>query len=58
MNLARASLILFVVALGAAVIGFGGSAGAAADIARVLFVVALILLLLSTIVHLLRRPLH
>lgn len=43
------AIIFFVIALIAAVLGFGGIAGAATDIARILFVVFLILFVLSLV---------
>lgn len=48
------ALIFFVVAIIAAVLGFGGIAGAAAGIAKILFFVFLILFVVSLIVG--RRP--
>jgi len=48
------ALIFFVVALIAAVLGFGGIAGAAAGIAKILFFVFLILFVVSLVMG--RRP--
>ncbi len=54
----RWSLIFMVVALVAAVLGFGGIAGDASAIARVLFFIFLVLFLVGLILGLLtgRRP--
>jgi uncharacterized membrane protein YtjA (UPF0391 family) len=48
------ALIFFVVAIIAAVLGFGGIAGAAAGIAKILFFVFLILFVVSLVLG--RRP--
>jgi uncharacterized membrane protein YtjA (UPF0391 family) len=48
------ALIFFVVALIAAVLGFGGIAGAAAGIAKILFFVFLVLFVVSLVMG--RRP--
>jgi uncharacterized membrane protein YtjA (UPF0391 family) len=48
------AIIFFVVALIAAVLGFGGIAGAAAGVAKILFFVFLILFVVSLVVG--RRP--
>ena len=45
----RYAVIFFVIALIAAVFGFGGIAGAATEIARILFVVFIVLFLVSLI---------
>ncbi len=45
------AVVFFVLALIAAAFGFGGIAGAAAGIAKVLFFVFLILLIVSAVVH-------
>jgi uncharacterized membrane protein YtjA (UPF0391 family) len=49
------ALTFFVVALIAAIMGFGGVAIAAASIAKVLFFVFLILFLFSLVAHMSRR---
>lgn len=41
------SLVFLIVAIAAAILGFGGVAGAATDIARMLFVVFLILAIVA-----------
>ncbi|MCC7406493.1 MAG: DUF1328 domain-containing protein [Phycisphaeraceae bacterium] len=48
----RWALTFLVVALIAAVLGFGALAGTAMDIARILFVVFIVLFLISLIAHL------
>ena len=52
------ALIFFVVALIAAAFGFGGIASASAGIAQILFVIFLILLVASLVMHFFsrRRP--
>jgi uncharacterized membrane protein YtjA (UPF0391 family) len=45
----RWALIFLIVALVAAVLGFGGVAGAAMDIAKLVFAVAIVLFLISAI---------
>ncbi|QFR34351.1 DUF1328 domain-containing protein [Ancylobacter sp. TS-1] len=51
------ALTFLVVALIAAVLGFGGIAGTAIEIAKIIFFVAIILFLVSAVVGLLRgRP--
>ena len=45
----RYAVIFFVIALIAAVFGFGGIAGATTEIARILFVVFIVLFLVSLI---------
>lgn len=54
----RWALIFFVVALIAAILGFTGIALAAAGIAKVLFFIFVILLALSLLGHVARRPQH
>jgi uncharacterized membrane protein YtjA (UPF0391 family) len=49
------ALTFFVVALIAAILGFGGVAIAAASIAKILFFVFLVLFLFSLVVHISRR---
>jgi uncharacterized membrane protein YtjA (UPF0391 family) len=49
------ALTFFVVALIAAILGFGGVAIAAASIAKILFFVFLILFLFSLVAHMSRR---
>lgn len=51
----RWAIVFFVVALIAAVLGFGGVAIAAAGIAKILFYLFLILFLITLVGHLLRR---
>lgn len=46
------AIIFFVVALLAAVLGFGGIAGAASGIAQILFYVFLIVFAISIVMHL------
>lgn len=48
------ALTFLVVALIAAVLGFGGIAGAAVDIAKLIFFVAIVLFAISAVVGLLR----
>jgi uncharacterized membrane protein YtjA (UPF0391 family) len=50
----RWALIFLVVALIAAALGFGGLAGTAVGIAKILFFVFLVLFLVSAVMHLLR----
>jgi uncharacterized membrane protein YtjA (UPF0391 family) len=50
----RWALIFLVVALVAAVLGFGGLAGAAVDIAKILFFIFLALFVISLVVNLVR----
>jgi uncharacterized membrane protein YtjA (UPF0391 family) len=54
-NLLHWALIFLVVALVAALLGFGGVAGTAMEGARILFWVALVLLIVSLIFGLARR---
>ncbi len=49
------AIIFLIVALVAAFLGFGGVAGTAMEGARILFWVALILFVVSTVVGLIRR---
>jgi len=49
------ALTFFVVALIAAILGFGGVAIAAASIAKILFFVFLVLFLFSLVAHMARR---
>lgn len=49
------ALTFLVVALVAAVLGFGGIAGTAIEIAKIIFFVAIVLFLVSAVVGLLRR---
>ncbi len=50
----RWALIFLVVALIAGVLGFGSIAGVSMDIARILFLVFIVLFLVSLVMHLLR----
>ena len=50
----RYAVIFFVIALIAAVLGFGGIAAGAADIDKLLFVVFLVLAVLSFVVNLVK----
>ena len=54
-NLLHWALVFLVVALVAALLGFGGVAGTAMEGARLLFWVALVLLLVSLVFGLMRR---
>lgn len=49
------ALAFFLIAILAAVLGFGGIAFAAAGIAKILFVIFLVLFLVSLIAHVARR---
>lgn len=49
------AILFLIVALVAAVLGFGGIAGTAIGIAKLIFVVAIILFLISAVMHLMRR---
>ena len=49
-------IIFLVVAIIAAIFGFGGIASAAIGIAKVLFYIFLILFIISLIMYLIRRP--
>ena len=51
------AITFLIVALVAAIFGFGGIAGAAVDIAKLIFFVAIVLFAISAIAHLVRgRP--
>jgi uncharacterized membrane protein YtjA (UPF0391 family) len=52
----RWALIFLIVALVAALLGFGGIAGAAVGIAKILFVVCLVVFLVLLIAGYVRRP--
>lgn len=53
----RWAFIFLIVALAAAILGFGGVAGAAAGVAKILFFVFLLLFIVGLLVHLVRgRP--
>ena len=54
-NLLHWAVIFLVVALVAALLGFGGVAGTAMEGARLLFWVALVFLLVSLVIGLMRR---
>ena len=54
-NLFFWALVFFVVAVVAALLGFGGVAGTAMEGARILFWVALVLFLISVVFGLMRR---
>ena len=54
-NLLHWAVVFLVVALVAALLGFGGVAGTAMEGARLLFWVALVFLLVSLVVGLMRR---
>lgn len=49
------AILFLIVALIAAVLGFGGIAGTAIGIAKLIFVVAIVLFLISAVAHLMRR---
>ncbi|MCX5497716.1 DUF1328 domain-containing protein [Kaistia dalseonensis] len=49
------AIFFLVVALVAAVLGFGGIAGTAIGIAKIIFIVAIVLFLISGVMHLMRR---
>jgi uncharacterized membrane protein YtjA (UPF0391 family) len=49
------ALAFLVVAIIAAIFGFGGIAGTAVSIAKLIFFVAIILFLVSAVMHLIRR---
>jgi uncharacterized membrane protein YtjA (UPF0391 family) len=51
----RWALIFLVIALVAALLGFGGLAGAATGIAKILFFIFLVIFVISLIMHLVRR---
>ena len=54
-NLLHYAIVFLVVALVAAVLGFGGVAGTAMEGARILFWVAIVLFLVSAVVGFVRR---
>jgi uncharacterized membrane protein YtjA (UPF0391 family) len=54
-NLIYYAVIFLIVAIAAAFVGFGGVAGTAMDGARLLFWVALVLVIVSVVVGLVRR---
>ncbi len=54
-NLLHWALIFLVVSIVSAILGFGGIAGTAMEGARILFWVALVLLLISLVMGLIRR---
>ena len=54
-NLLHWAIIFLVIALVAGVLGFGGLAGTAMDGARILFYVAIVLLVISLIFGFMRR---
>lgn len=49
------AILFLIVALVAAVLGFGGIAGTAIGIAKIIFVVAIVLFLISAVMHMMRR---
>lgn len=49
------SIVFLIVALIAAVFGFGGIAEASADVAQILFFVFLVLFVIGLVAHLMRR---
>ncbi len=49
------AILFLIVALVAAVLGFGGIAGTAIGIAKIIFVVAIVLFLISAVMHVMRR---
>ncbi len=49
------SICFFIIALVAALFGFGGVAEASADIAQILFFVFLVLFIIGLVAHLMRR---
>lgn len=52
----RMAAAFLVIALAAAMLGFGGIAGAAAGMAKILFFLFLVLMALALITHVVRRP--
>lgn len=52
----RYALIFFIVAIIAAVFGFGNISAAATDIAKILFFIFIILFLISLITGLIKKP--
>jgi uncharacterized membrane protein YtjA (UPF0391 family) len=55
-NLLYYAIVFLVVAIVAAIFGFGGVAGMAMEGARILFWVAIILFIVSAVVGVVRRP--
>lgn len=51
-HMLRWAVIFFIIAIIAAVFGFGNIAGAATDIAKILFFVFLVIFLISLVMHL------
>ncbi len=51
----RSAIFFLVIALVAAILGFGGIAGASAGIAKIIFYLFVVLFLANVIAHLLRR---
>ncbi|HKU97380.1 MAG TPA: DUF1328 domain-containing protein [Vineibacter sp.] len=51
----RWAVVFFVIALVAALFGFGGIAAAATDIARILFIIFLVLFIISLVMGMMRR---
>lgn len=49
------SIVFFIIALIAAVFGFGGIAEASADVAQILFFIFLVLFVIGLVAHLMRR---
>ena len=54
-HMLRWAIIFFVVAIVAAVLGFGGIAGAASGIATILFYIFIVLFVIGLIMHLVRK---
>ncbi len=50
------AVVFFIIAIVAAVFGFGGIAVAATEIAKVLFFIFIVLFLISLVLGLMRRP--
>ena len=48
-------VIFLIVAIVAAIFGFGGIAGAAVSIAKTIFFIAIVLFLISMVAHMMRR---
>jgi uncharacterized membrane protein YtjA (UPF0391 family) len=55
-NLLYYAIVFLVIAIVAAIFGFGGVAGTAMEGARILFWVAIILFIVSAVVGFVRRP--
>jgi uncharacterized membrane protein YtjA (UPF0391 family) len=55
-NLLYYAIVFLVIAIVAAIFGFGGVAGTAMEGARILFWVAIILFIVSAVVGVVRRP--